>query len=170
MSRPLAAIGIVLVAFLAFSGCGGESSSRSEIAVETINERGYEKLVRERNGKILLVNVWATWCVPCVQEFPDLVRLANEYRDSNVEIVGISADFPDEVDSKIVPFLKRQKAGFKNYVRDFSSDEAFINQVNPDWSGALPATIIYGSDGEQKTFLLGMSDYETFRDKIEALR
>lgn len=170
MSRRLAAIGMVLVTFLAFSGCGGESPSRPEIAVETINESGYEKLVRERNGKILLVNVWATWCVPCVQEFPDLVRLANEYQGSEVEIVGISADFPDEIDRKIVPFLKRQKAGFKNYVRDFSSDEAFINQVNPDWSGALPATIIYGRDGEQKTFLLGMSDYATFREKIEALR
>lgn len=170
MRRAFAAILIGLMALLALSGCGGENPSRPEIAVETINESGYEQLVRERNGKILLVNVWATWCVPCVQEFPDLVRLADDYRDSNVEIVGISADFPDEIDSKIVPFLKRQKAGFKNYVRNFSSDEAFINQVNPDWSGALPATIIYGSDGEQKTFLLGMSDYETFREKIEALR
>ena len=170
MSRLLVAIALSLMIFPALTGCGGENPSRPEIAVETIDEGGFEKLVQERSGKILLVNVWATWCVPCVQEFPDLVRLANEYQGSNVEIVGISADFPDEIESKIVPFLKRQKAGFKNYVRNFSSDEAFINQVNPEWSGALPATIIYGSDGEQKTFLLGMSDYETFRDKIEALR
>lgn len=138
--------------------------------VEPIDEASFQQLVQQRNGKILFLNVWATWCLPCREEFPDLVKLAEVYKDSEVEIVGISADFPDEVDSKILPFLQEQQANFKNYVRNFENDEAFINTVNPQWSGALPVTVIYDREGNQKMFHLGEGNFETFREQIESLR
>jgi thiol-disulfide isomerase/thioredoxin len=138
--------------------------------VEPIDEAGFQQLVQQRNGKILFLNIWATWCIPCREEFPDLVKLANTYHDSDVEIVGISADYPDEIDSKILPFLQKQQAGFKNYVRNFSDDEAFINSINPKWSGALPITVIYDREGKQQDFHLGEADFATFQKMIEAAR
>jgi len=160
---------IAVIAFFAagiFPGCNEQTIP----PVEPIDETGFRQLVQQRNGKILFLNVWATWCLPCREEFPDLVKLAEVYRESEVEIVGISADFPDEVDSKILPFLEEQQAGFKNYVRNFADDEAFINAINPKWSGALPITVVYDREGQQRNFHLGEADFETFRKMIESIR
>lgn len=160
---------IAVIAFFAagvFPGCNEQTIP----PVEPIDEAGFQQLVQQRNGKILFLNVWATWCLPCREEFPDIVKLAEEYRDSEVEIVGISADYPDEIDSKILPFLQEQQAGFKNFVRNFADDETFINAINPKWSGALPITVIYDREGQQRNFHLGEADFETFQKMIESIR
>ncbi len=151
----------------------GEPQSRERatnggsIGVEAIDESGFEKLTQERNGKMLLLNVWATWCIPCKEEFPDLVRLAEDYRNRDVEIVGLSVDYPDEVESRIKPFLQEQNINFKVYVADFKDQDEFINNLNPGWSGALPATFVFDASGKQTAFLLGKHSYEEFRKVIE---
>jgi thiol-disulfide isomerase/thioredoxin len=150
-----------------FWGCSNETNAP---LIEPIHEAVFQQLVQQRNGKILLVNVWATWCLPCREEFPDLVKLAETYQGSDIEIIGISADYPDEIESKILPFLQEQKANFKNYVRNFEDDQVFINTINPKWSGALPVTVVYDRQGKQQVFHLGEADFETFRQKIESVR
>ena len=144
-----------------------------EVSVQTvdpINEAGLRKLMRERNGKILFLNIWATWCVPCVAEFPDLVKLSQAYDAKKVEVVGISVDFPDEVNSKIIPFLKKQKVPFKNYVADFKDPQDFINAVNRTWSGGVPATFIYDSGGKERFSLIGKGTFEQFKKEIDKVR
>ena len=166
---------LIIVIFLVY-GCstqdGDEKSRGSESpnpAVALIDEAGFSSLVVNRNGKILLINIWATWCAPCREEFPDLVKIANAYHDRNVEVVGISADFPDEIDSKVKPFLKSQHATFQNYVKNFEDDEAFINSVNPEWSGALPATFVYDADGILQDSYFGQNDIAGFQMMIEQI-
>lgn len=148
----------------------GETAGESENTnpqIGLIDEIGFQDLVRNRDGKMLLINVWATWCIPCREEFPDLVKIADQYRDNKVEVVGISADFPDEIESKVEPFLKSQNAGFKNYVKNFEDDEAFINTVNPEWSGALPATFVYDANGILRDSHFGENDLAGFRQMID---
>ncbi len=140
---------------------------RDYLIVRVLNEMTLDSLLSDRNGKILLLNVWATWCMPCREEFPDLVKLAKSYDGDVVDIVGISADFPDEIDSKIVPFLKEQKVNFTNFVQNFEKQEDFINRLNEEWQGALPATFIYDSSGNQQRYLLGKQSYNSFRKAIE---
>lgn len=162
--KRLLGITCIFLTFLLFITC----SDHTEIA--TIDESGFDKLIRQRDGQILLVNVWATWCVPCRDEFPDLVRIAKHYKNQNVEVVGISADFPDEIESKIKPFLKSQNAAFTNYVKNFKDDGDFINSVNPEWSGALPATFIYDTNGVLQESHFGQTDYEGFQNLIELVQ
>lgn len=138
--------------------------------VEALDEAGLQKLVGERKGKLLFVNVWATWCAPCVEEFPDLVKLAQHYNGENVEVIAISADFPDEIDSKILPFLKKQQVSFKTYVAQFENQDAFINSFNTSWNGALPATFIYDTEGKQRFFIIGKSNFDRFKNEIEKVR
>ena len=163
--RMLMAV-ILFLAASVFPGC----EEKAIPPVEPIDEADFQQLVQQRNGKILFLNVWATWCLPCREEFPDLVKLAEKYRDTDVEIVGISADYPDEIESKILPFLREQQAGFKNYVRNFADDEVFINTINTKWSGALPITVIYDREGRQRDFHLGEADFATFQKMIESIR
>lgn len=134
--------------------------SASEIKL--LNEKQLHELVSQRNGKGLFLNIWATWCLPCREEFPDLEKLVQTFGHKNVEFVALSVDYPDEIDSKILPFLQKHPLNFSHYVQDFSDKERIINFLNEQWSGALPATFIYDADGKQQHFLLGQHSYEDF--------
>lgn len=136
-----------------------------KIVVDTINKELLAKIIKERKGKPLFLNIWATWCVPCREEFPAINKLAEEYKD--VEFIGISVDFPEEVESKIIPFLKSQKAKFISYVNGFEGDEELINTLDKDWNGALPATFIYNKNGKKVSFLEGKKSYDEFKKEIE---
>ena len=139
----------------------------AQIKVEAINKQGLERIINERNGKVLLLNIWATWCVPCREEFPDLVKVASGFEEQNVEVIGISIDFPEDIKSKVIPFLKKQKANFANYVSAFKNDEELINFINKDWNGALPATAIFDANGKQVVFLNGKRNYDEFVSELK---
>jgi len=135
------------------------------IDVNIISIEELKEFIKNRDGKPLLINVWATWCAPCREEFPDLVKIANEYYDQ-IDVIGISVDFPEEIDSKIIPFLKKQNADFKNYVIKVIEPEDFINLLNENWRGAIPATFIYDANGEQIKYLIGKQSYEEFKKAL----
>lgn len=183
MNRSVLVAGAIVVAAVGLTGCraksdgasgGGKSAvvnaADSVRAVLPIDNAGLKQLIKERTGRILLVNIWATWCAPCVEEFPDLVRLSKAYAGGDVDIVAISADYPDEIDAKIVPFLKKQNVPFRVFVAKFDHQEDFINAVNQSWNGALPATLIYDAQGKQRLFHIGQLTYEQFKDSIEKVK
>jgi thiol-disulfide isomerase/thioredoxin len=113
--------------------------------------------------KAVLINVWATWCAPCVKEFPDLVQLQKEYAN-DLSVIFISSDFPDQIEPTR-RFLKKQGVDWTTYLKA-ENDQSFINGFSPDWTGALPATLILNRHGEQITFLEGGQSLETFRKHI----
>ena len=141
------------------------SQNKSALKVEPVGKKELTKLIKERDGKILFLNLWATWCVPCREEFPAIVRLAGEMKD--VEFVSISIDYPDEVDSKIIPFLNSFKTNFVTYVNGIKGDEDLINFFDKKWNGALPATFIYDRKGAKKAFLQGGRSYDEFKSELE---
>ena len=92
-----------------------------------------------KGQKAVLVNVWALWCIPCIEEFPMIVKLDNEIKD--LEVVFINADFKDQIEN-VIEFLSRFEVKYKSYIKD-EKDESFINGINQNWTGSLPFTIIY---------------------------
>ena len=146
------------------------TDAKDSPTVVPLDQAALQKLIRERNGRILFLNVWATWCAPCVEEFPDLVRLSKAYQGNEVEVVGISADYPDEIESKILPFVKKHDVPFRIYVAKFDHQEDFINSLNTTWSGALPASLIYDVHGNQRYFRAGQGTFDQFRKELEKVR
>ena len=128
-----------------------------KVAEITINE--LNDIIKNREGRVLLINIWATWCVPCKEEFPDLIKILDQYNEQ-IELIGISIDFPDEVESKIIPFLNELQPNFLNYVNRENDTENFINNLNPKWSGAIPATFFYDADGKQFLFYEGKMSFK----------
>jgi peroxiredoxin len=124
------------------------------VNVEMIDEGGLKDLVKNNSDKLRLINVWATWCGPCVTEFPSFITINRMYRNRDFEFISISADDPDKKD-KALQFLKKQQASSKNYL--FSVDDKYklIDAIDPKWKGELPYTIlvepggniVYRSDG-----------------------
>lgn len=127
---------------------GYEKWAQETVALETIDEKGIAALVRNEGGKKLrLVNVWATWCGPCVIEFPDLVSLHRIYRGRDFELVTLNADEAEKREEAL-EFLKQQQASTRNYAFDKGDPYALIEAVDPKWQGALPHTILVAPGGE----------------------
>lgn len=128
-----------------------------------IDEAGFEKLVSSQKGKIVLADFWATWCVPCRKEMPQLVALQAKLKARGVELVTISADEPEQEKSAL-QFLKQHKVPGTVYVKRPKDDEKFINAIDPKWSGALPALFVYDRAGKRVRSFIG----ETSLDQMEA--
>ncbi|MBS0654557.1 MAG: TlpA family protein disulfide reductase [Verrucomicrobia bacterium] len=115
-------------------------------------------------AKVVLVNMWATWCLPCRKEMPDIVKLAHSYQDKGLRVLLVSNDDASQLDA-VKKFLTECGADFPTYIKA-EKDDAFINQVDPKWSGALPATFIYDSSGRLIDYWEGAKSYEDFETKI----
>ena len=90
--------------------------------------------------------------------------------NKGVDFLSLSADFESRIDSSVVPFLISQKAEFPVFLMQESKTEQIINLLNKDWSGALPATIIYDENGKQKLFVMGAQKYDFFKNKIDSIK
>jgi thiol-disulfide isomerase/thioredoxin len=117
------------------------------VSLHLIDEAGIRAQVQNDGRRLRLINVWATWCGPCVIEFPDLVALNRIYRGRDFELVTVNADDPEKKD-KALEFLKMQQASMENYAFDKGDPYALIEAVDPKWQGALPHTILVAPGGE----------------------
>jgi len=139
----------------------------SRIAGE-VDARGLVDAVGGYKGRVVLVNFWATWCVPCREEFPSLVRLQRAH-GSRLQVVGVSTDFARERPG-VEKFLAEQQPNFPNYhKRAGGDDEDFIEAVDPKWGGELPFSVLYGRDGRKVRVLSGQQSYADFDREVRKL-
>lgn len=117
------------------------------VTLNTVDEEGVKKLIANDSKKLRLINVWATWCGPCVVEFPELVEINRMYRGRDFELVTISADGPGS-DEKVLEFLKKQEASNSNYLFDDGDKYKLIEAVDAEWEGAFPYTLLIAPGGE----------------------
>lgn len=116
------------------------------VVLDEVGEAGIQDLVRNPTRKLRLVNVWATWCGPCVTEFPELVTIHRIYRGRDFEAVTISADQPERREA-VLEFLRKQQASTRNLIFDKGDPYALIEVVDREWRGALPHTILVAPGG-----------------------
>jgi peroxiredoxin len=121
--------------------------AKEPVKLDTINMAGIQELLKNHSDKLRLVNLWATWCGPCVAEFGDLVTLNRLYRDRGLEFVSISADDPVNKD-KALKFLQRKQASGVNYISTIEDKYKLIEAIDPKWDGALPYTMLVQPDGK----------------------
>jgi thiol-disulfide isomerase/thioredoxin len=121
--------------------------AKEPVEVNLIDANGIRTLIKNTSGKLRLVNVWATWCAPCVIEMPELVNINRMYRGRPFEMITISADTPGKKD-EVSTFLKDKPVSCKNY--QFSGDDKteLGEAVDKDWQGGIPYTVIVKPGGE----------------------
>jgi len=139
--------------------------SQDIIPVKSIDD--LQTISNETKGKVVLYNIWATWCKPCVNEFPDLVKLYNNYKSKGFELVFISVDESETIKERVIPFLEKNKVDFKTYYNDFKNLDDFINYYDKKWEGAIPSTFIYDKNGILVNKFIGNKDYEFFEGEIQ---
>ncbi len=117
------------------------------VAIEKVKENQIKNIVKNSSDKLRLINLWATWCAPCVIEYPDLVRLQRWYGHRNFEFVSLSADKPEHSD-KALTFLKKVHSPVTNYLYDGEDKYKLIEAIDPKWNGALPYTLLVEPGGK----------------------
>jgi thiol-disulfide isomerase/thioredoxin len=123
--------------------------TKNNIDLEVYDYNGFEKFLNNKDDKVYVINFWATWCAPCVKELPYFEKLNENYKSENVEVVLVSLDFPHLYETKLKPFIKDKKLKSKVIVLEDVDMNTWIPKVNENWSGSIPATIIYKNDGKK---------------------
>jgi thiol-disulfide isomerase/thioredoxin len=135
-----------------------------QLLLKPVDESSYPRLISGFKGKVLLVDFWATWCVPCRAELPQLVKLQAKLKARGLEVITISADEPETV-AAAPKFLKSTGAdALPAYVKRAKDDDKFIGMLDPKWQGALPALFLYDKTGKKIQAFFG----ETPIAQIEA--
>jgi thiol-disulfide isomerase/thioredoxin len=172
MRHPSPWIATALLALLA--GCaererGGVGAPRATVAppVVPVTAEDIRALAARPGARATLVNVWATWCAPCREEFPALLRVARESAPRGLRLVLVSADFDDQIPA-VRSFLAARGVADTSYLK-IGDDMEFINGLSAEWTGALPATFVYDRAGRLAAFWEGMADEARFRDAVAPL-
>lgn len=121
--------------------------AKEPVSIQDINDAGVSELMKNKTNKLLMINIWATWCVPCVEEFPDLVTMNRMYRDRDFRMITISSDAMKDKD-KALAFLQKQESSSQNYIYSGDSKYKLIEAIDPKWQGALPYTILVEPGGK----------------------
>lgn len=121
---------------------------KAPVTLETIDEAGIAELLKNDTDKLRLINVWATWCGPCVLEYPDFIEMQRMYGDRAFEFVSISADKPERKE-KALKFLEKKNSALTNYIFAKDDQYALIEAIDPEWQGALPYTVLVEPGGKR---------------------
>ena len=140
----------------------------TEGLVTLLKPAEFNKLKTASQGKVLLINFWATWCAPCVAEFPEFVQIDKTYRSRGVRTIAISTDEKSDLEPAVIPFLKKQKAEFESFLSDADDPQLLIDVVDKNWSGALPATFLFDKQGKLVFTKYGIIDREELLKALES--
>lgn len=141
---------------------------REKVAKEPVTlERADADTLRELranrdSGKVRLINVWATWCGPCVSEFPELIEHHLRFRSREFELVTLAAEFPD-VEPKALKFLQKHQASTRNLIFGTTDKYALMEALDPEWNGALPHTLLIDPAGKVIYRQTGSLDFLAMR-------
>lgn len=124
------------------------------------------KNLLKSTGKPLLVNFWATWCDPCREEFPDLVKIDNDYR-GKIDFITVSLDDLEDLKFVVPKFLWKMRAKMPAYFLKTVDEEKIISEISDDWQGGLPFTILYNSAGKVVYSRAGKIKTDILRAEID---
>jgi thiol-disulfide isomerase/thioredoxin len=165
----------ILIVFFLMLSCKNEQkvtlvadavyNSSNKIELEIYDYKGLEAFLNKKDDKVHVINFWATWCAPCVKELPFFEKLNEAYANRGVEVILVSLDFPKQYDSKLKPFIENKKLKSKVVAFNDTDSNYWIPKVSEEWTGAIPATLIYNKDKRQ--FYEKSFDYEELESQIK---
>jgi len=161
------ALGLLLSSVSAFAQKRKGRTTKPIPAVVAVDAAGLQALLKRDDAKPLLVNYWATWCEPCRDEFPDLVKIDAAYRSKGLDFIAVTLDDLADIKTGVPKFLREMHAQMPVYLLNLSDPEPAIKMVDPKWGGALPATFLYNAKGEVVYKSLGRIKVDELRAAID---
>jgi thiol-disulfide isomerase/thioredoxin len=160
MIKPFFSPGLWVLTFL-MASFGGFAQT-----VEMVKWPRVAQILRQSSDTTYILNFWATWCKPCVAELPHFEQIGQEFANKKVKIVLISTDFAKEINSRVVPFVQKQKLKITVWLLNEPDANAWIDKISPKWSGAIPATLIFNNKRRKKSFFEQTLDSPRLRQEL----
>lgn len=129
-----------------------------------------EKRIKADNDTTYIVNFWATWCKPCVEELPYFDSITAKYDGTKVKVLLVSMDFAEDLDKKVVPFLQKKKLRSEVVLLDEVNGNYFIPKVDEKWTGAIPATLIRNNAKHFNEFFEKKITFELLDEKVKNVK
>jgi len=142
-----------------------ERVAKEPVAVEAVDAAALSALRAGGSGKVRMIHVWATWCGPCVAEFPDIVETNLRFRGRDFELITVAAE-PPAMTEKVRTFLQKHHASMRNLIFADADKYKMIEALDPEWSGALPYTLIVAPDGRVLHRETGGLDFVELRRRL----
>ncbi|MBW6489694.1 MAG: TlpA family protein disulfide reductase [Lentimicrobium sp.] len=114
--------------------------------VSVLDFQKFRPYLEKNNDTTYVINFWATWCLPCIKEIPYFQQVNDNYSDKKLKVLLVSLDFANQIDKRLKPFIEKHKLTPQVVLLNDPDANSWINEVSPEWSGALPATVIYNKN------------------------
>lgn len=137
-------------------------------SVPVFDFEGLLQYLNQEPEVLHVVNFWATWCKPCVAELPAFEKLNKQYKGKDVKVILVSLDFLAKYESQLIPFLEENKIASSVVLLAEPDANAWIDRIDPSWSGAIPATLIF--KGDQRKFYEQSFDFEELETTINSFK
>lgn len=144
-----------------------EIISENGITVEVYDFNNFKPFLQQQDEVVYVINFWATWCKPCVEELPVFVSLHEKYQNKKVKVLLVSLDFPTKIKEQLIPFINIKKLTPEVILLDDPDQNTWIPQVSEKWSGAIPATLIYYKD--KRSFYEQSFTFESLEKAVLAI-
>ena len=135
--------------------------------VEVVTFEQLQPMLQSDSDTTFVVNFWATWCAPCVKELPHFERLNDESQGSELQVLLVSLDFKHQIQSKLIPFLHQKNIRSRVVFLDAPNPNAWIDLVDPSWSGALPGTLVFRGNA-RKFYEQSFEEYEDLKSIVQS--
>jgi thiol-disulfide isomerase/thioredoxin len=122
------------------------SSFTMKKEIPVVDFSGLQPILDRRDDTTYIVNFWATWCAPCIKELPAFEQIHSKYGSEKVRVILVSLDMPWQLESKLIPFVEEKQLQPEVILLNDPHSNSWIDKVDPAWSGAIPATVIYNRD------------------------
>ena len=138
--------------------------------VKTINKADLAALLNTKSDTLYILNFWATWCKPCVEELPIFEQINSENQGKKVKVILLSNDFKKQVEPKLKPFLVSKKINSEVWWMSETDPNVWVNLVEPMWEGSLPATLIFRGSDNKRFFNEGELNLATLKAIIDKIQ
>ena len=141
--------------------------AKDGISVKSYDYKAFEYFLSRKNDTTYVVNFWATWCKPCVTELPEFERFNRAYGKGPVKVILVSLDFKEDLHSRLIPFLQKNRYSSEVILLDETNGNDFIDQICPQWSGAIPATIITSNNKQKFVFFEKKVSFDLLEEELK---
>lgn len=141
----------------------------SQQKIEVVNFKQLEKEWNNAGDNVIIINFWATWCKPCVEELPEFEKLNKWIAGKKAKLLLVSLDFPRQLKTGLIPFVKQKKLTSRVVLLDGGNPNDWIDLVSAEWSGAIPATLIISPSKKFKDFKEKQCSFEEIKTIIQPL-
>ena len=161
-------LAVLLLALVSTATFAAQPATKAGTPVALMSAADLRQALAAERGKVVVLNLWATWCTSCLKEIPDLMQLEREQKGKGMTLLAVGMDDPAEL-GRITAFRDKFFPGFSTTLRSEAEMDTVVSVVDPAWNELLPTTYLIGRDGKVVKRIQGKKSLEDFRAEVNRL-